>query len=320
MQQDNFFADIHKNRELNSKHLFELMIWYACNANCVFCSNNPELRKVDPRTIRYRTAEVMHEIAVARKDGYRILGLSGGEPTIYPDILKVLAFAKKLGFEVIRIQTNAIRLSNYDFCQKIIEAGANFIKFSIHGHKAALHDKLTMVPGSYDMVMAALDNLAELEVATEINFVVNRENFRFIPQFIVSMFNKSVSKFVIIFPTYEGRMKTDYEKWGVKLSDAAPYIKEAIKIVEILGLDKVIIMNVPACFLRGYEAFASGRTVLGIKVSTPNGVSDSSAGDFDAGYVKAPVCSQCTYSDRCNGVYATYADVYGVSELEPIIG
>lgn len=310
---------IHAWKDKNEKNLFEIMLWYSCNANCFFCSNEPRLRAMDKNAIASRTREILKQIYEASQEGYQILGLTGGEPTIYPDILKILEFAKKMKFRTIRIQTNAMRLADYNFCQRVIGAGANFIKFSIHGHKAALHDKLTQVPGSYDMVMRAFANLERMEVATETNFLINRWNYRFVPQFIAAMHKHEKSRFVIIFPMYEGKMAQEADVIGIRLSEAAPYVIEAIQLVRDLDIDKIIVMNMPRCFLAGYEKYAADRRPFNIKVSTPSGTSDSFGEEATEYRKKTQRCNLCVYKDGCMGLWKNYLDQYGDEEVKPIL-
>ena len=310
---DRFLVFANKNLQI-----FEVLIWYACNANCFFCSNDPVWRSVNPRSVRERTSEVLKQIYEAKKKGFQILGLTGGEPTIYPDIFKVLAFAKNLGFQTIRIQTNAIRLSDIDFCKKIIAAGVNFVKFSISSHKAAVHDYQSQVPGNFEMNMKALDNLAKLEVSTEVNTVITKMNYKFIPQFVAKMSEKRISRLVIISPRYTGRMATRPDM-HVTLTQSQPYIQEAIDLAKDLGMANVIVLNVPLCFMTGYENHVAERSPFNVEVSTPMGGQIQRVQEnLDTGKVKSAVCQKCRYDKECNGVWREYAHFFGLDEVRPV--
>jgi len=298
--------------------IFEILIWYACSANCFFCSNDPVWRNVDPRSVAGRTSEILKQISDAKKKGFKILGLTGGEPTIYPDILKVIAFAKSLDFQTIRIQTNAMRLSDFDFCKKIIEAGVNFVKFSITGHKAAIHDYQSQVPGNFERNMQALDNLAKLEVGAEVNTVVTKINYKFLPQFVAKMGEKKVSRIVVIFPLYTGRMATRPDM-HVSLSQARPYIQEAIDLAKDLGMFNIILLNIPLCFMIGYENHVSERRPFNVEISTPMGGKIQRVQEnMESGKIKSLVCRQCRYNSECLGVWREYAKVFGLDEIKPV--
>jgi cyclic pyranopterin phosphate synthase len=310
---DRFLVFANKNLQI-----FEILIWYSCNANCFFCSNDPVWRNVDPRSVRARTDQVLKQIQDAKKSGFQILGLTGGEPTIYPDILKVVAYAKNLGFQTIRTQSNGIRLSDFDFCKKIIEAGVNFVKFSISSHKAAIHDYQSQVPGNFEMNMRAMDNLEKLEVSFEVNTVVTKLNYKFLPQFIAKMGEKKVSRIVIISPRYTGRMATQPDM-HVTLTESYPYMQEAIDLAKDLGMANIILLNVPLCFMVGYENHVSERSPFNVEVSTPtSGKTQKLQENMVGGKVKSAVCRQCRYDGECNGVWSEYVDFFGLSEIKPV--
>ena len=83
----------------------------------------------------------------------------GGEPTVRPDIISLIKFAKELNFDVIMIATNGRMLSYEDFARTILKAGLNSLVFSIHGHTAKLHDSLTRAPGSFKQLNKGVKNV-----------------------------------------------------------------------------------------------------------------------------------------------------------------
>ncbi|UPT75698.1 MAG: radical SAM protein [Elusimicrobiota bacterium] len=71
---------------------FDILLNYNCSAKCLFCSQDFEWRK-EPNDLPFEKAvEFMY---MAYKNGYRRLGFTGGEPTIRPELPKLIALAKK---------------------------------------------------------------------------------------------------------------------------------------------------------------------------------------------------------------------------------
>lgn len=296
----------------NITRVYELTLGYSCNSNCQFCSIDPLKRHINKTTV-----EALGDILQAKKEGFRMIGFGGGEPTIRKDIIKLVNFAKKMGFRTIRIQTNGIILTYLEFCKDLVSAGANFFKFSIHGHRAEIHDALTQVPGSFEKAVKGLENVRSLGVRTEINIVINKLNYKFLPQ-IVDFFSisRGLSSYVFIYPTYKGRMKDNAEKIGIPMTETIPFIKEAVDLAEAIQLDKSIIFNIPPCLIdQKYHKWLPGKN-LNLKVNAPEYVQEDSLEGEALEKAKFKKCKKCSFSPYCNGIFNDYIDVFGLKEFE----
>ncbi len=294
--------------EQANNRLYELTLGYTCNSNCKFCSICPDKRKIDKTTI-----EAMEDISQAKRQDFRLLGFGGGEPTMRKDIIKLTGFAKALKFQTIRIQTNGFLLGYKDFCNKLIEAGANFFKISVHGHKAEIHDYLTQVPGSFDLILKGIGNLQDLGIRVELNIVLNKINYKFLPQYINFFAGKQISSFCIIFPVYSGNMALNQKKIGIRICEAASYIHEALGLINDLGLDKGVVFNVPYCYMKGYENHVVEK--FNMKLIAPDLVVDDADADTKRVKIKPDSCKNCRFSPKCNGIWSQYLNLYGEEEF-----
>jgi MoaA/NifB/PqqE/SkfB family radical SAM enzyme len=138
--------------------LLSIETGYSCNSRCVFC-HQVAYRQTPGATIDLTTAEIKAKIAWGARNGYDEIGFSGGEVTIRPDAIDIVAYARQQGFQRIGLTTNGRMLAYPAFALKLVAAGVTSVNFSIHGHTAALHDMLVYSPGSFDQAMAGLDNL-----------------------------------------------------------------------------------------------------------------------------------------------------------------
>ncbi len=77
-----------------------------CNASCSFCYHWRE----QPQAGELSLAEIETLMADAWALGCRVLYLSGGEPTIYPDLHQVLSLARRTGYRTT-MTTNGSRLA-----------------------------------------------------------------------------------------------------------------------------------------------------------------------------------------------------------------
>lgn len=300
---------------------FDILLNYNCSAKCLFCSQDFEWRK-EPNDLPFEKAvEFMY---MAYKNGYRRLGFTGGEPTIRPELPKLIALAKKIGYGYVRIQTNGIRIADYDYAKLLADAGLTFVKYSLHGHTAALHDELVAVPGAFEKNLRSIENLKKLNVGIGVNIVLNEKNYRHLVEFYeLFLLKHQLSNFVIIAPLYEGNMHQHAAKGakiGVKLTDMAPYIKKAYEVFTKINYPKPpLLLHFTPCVLPGYEQQMLGWSAFNTMVVNPKGEKRDLDMTAQAHTTKTEACRKCVYNDRCIGWDASYARYFGTDEISPIL-
>ncbi|MBI4352220.1 MAG: radical SAM protein [Elusimicrobia bacterium] len=293
---------------------YELILNYNCNARCGFCSQGDF-----DKSLNAPFEAIARNIYSAYKDGYRRLGLTGGEPLIRPDILKTIALGKSVGFRFIRVQTNGIKLADPAFCRSLVKAGLTFCKFSFTTDKAAEHDALVGVPGALKKALAGLEHLRKLKIRLGTNILVNRLNFGRLPEIIKFYLGRGITNFVTIYPVYNGAMAENAKKLGVSLPDCEPYFEEAVKTMEAAGLPgEILFLNTPPCFLKGREKLAIGLDLFNTLVTDPLGGRTDLDANADAAKVKGPPCRSCALNKKCRGADEQYIANFGWAGFEPV--
>lgn len=303
-----------KKEKDGSGRCYELILNYNCNARCLFCSQGDF-----DKSQNAPFDAVARNIYGAYKDGYRRLGLTGGEPLIRPDILKVVALGKSVGFRFIRVQTNGIKLADPAFCRALVKAGLTFCKFSFTTDDAREHDRLVGVPGALKRALAGLAHLRRLKIRLGTNILVNRSNYARLPQIIKFYLERGITNFVIIYPVYTGAMADNCKKLGVRLSDCEPYFEEAVKVMEAAGLPgEILFLNVPPCFLKGREKLAIGLDLFNTVVTDPAGGRTDLDANAEAAKVKGPPCRRCALNKKCRGADGHYIKRFGWKGFLPV--
>lgn len=145
-------------RTWNENHLFSALVelTYDCNLDCFFCYNDLALRGAKLELPDYE--RFFSDLAGL---GCLHLTLTGGEPLAHPEFFAIGASARELGF-VVRVKSNghSIRGRILERLQK--EVDPLVVEVSLHGGKAATHDRQTRVPGSFERL---LSNLAAMKAA-----------------------------------------------------------------------------------------------------------------------------------------------------------
>lgn len=300
---------------------FDILLNYNCNAKCLFCSQDFEWRK-EPNDLPFEKA--VEHMYLAYKNGYRRLGFTGGEPTIRRELPNLIALARKIGYGYVRIQTNGVRIADYDYVKTLADAGLTFVKYSIHGHTAELHDKLVKIPGAFDKCLKSIENLQKLKVGIGVNIVLNEWNYRHLVEFYeLFLLKLQLSNHVIIAPLYEGNMTLNDvkgEKIGARLRDMAPYIKKAYEVFTKINYPKPpLLLHFTPCVLPGYEQQMLGWSAFNTMVVSPKGEKRDLDMTATAHTVKIDACKKCVYNDRCIGFDSSYARVFGTEEISPLL-
>ncbi len=277
---------------------YEIILNYNCNAKCLFCSQGSF-----DKSLNASFDDIAKNIYSAHKKGYRRLGFTGGEPLLRSDMVKIISLAKSIGFDFIRIQTNGIKLSDEKFAKRLTAAGLSFCKFSFLSDKAEVHDELVGVKGAWKKAMLGLKHLKKLKVRVGTNILINKYNFNRLNEIIYYFLEKGISNFVMIYPMYIGSMRENHLKLGVSLVKAQKYFISAIKLMEKAGLPgEILFLNVPPCFLKGYESLSIGLERFNTLVTDPAGRKTDLDENADKTKLRAPICRSCAYKKNCAGV------------------
>jgi tetraether lipid synthase len=97
----------------------------ACNLDCPVCfADSGTGRQAHGYALTLEQVESMLDAFVAAEGSPEAVQLSGGEPTIHPRILDMLAAAKRRGISLVMLNTNGIRLArDRSFAPALAEIG-----------------------------------------------------------------------------------------------------------------------------------------------------------------------------------------------------
>ncbi|MBW1997832.1 MAG: S8 family serine peptidase [Deltaproteobacteria bacterium] len=105
------------------------------------------------------------------------IDLFGGEPTLHPKFLDLLAYAMSRQTEC-SVATNGRLFSRRSFAKRVarITRSSLYIRTSLHGATAKSHEAVTNVPGSFQQLMDGLDNIVSECMPCQVNMVITRKN------------------------------------------------------------------------------------------------------------------------------------------------
>jgi radical SAM protein with 4Fe4S-binding SPASM domain len=173
-----------------------------CNLRCKHCYENAGKQAADELT----TDEAMLGIDRLSKAGVVSIAFSGGEPTIRPDILKLIKYASDKGIYVA-MATNAIVFASRDRVREFKGAGLKFVQISLDGLNPVTHDEFRGVPGAFEKTVQGIKNCVAEGLFTEVACVGTRFNYKEIPALVDFCDELGVDWFMLynFIPTGRGR-------------------------------------------------------------------------------------------------------------------
>lgn len=244
---------------------------------------------------------------------------TGGEPTIHPDLIECVRFARLLGYREIQIQSNGRNFAKRAYVEELIAAGVTEFGPSIHGFRAETHDRLVHALGAWDDVIAGIRILRELGQFIVINSVITSDNFREMPALASLLVRLGVNQYQFAFVHILGTADRYKERIVPRKSEIMPYVRKALDVGREAG---VICMTeaIPFCLMQGYEwAIAEYNFMPETTVIDAEFRMDSYADyRWTEGKAKRAECKTCSKNTICEGPWKEYPEIYGWNEFIPI--
>lgn len=297
----------------------EFHISYICNSNCVFCSENDRLNEF--RAVKFLPKILIKKILKEKKkEGYGHVNFTGGEPTIHPDILEIVKYAKQLGYRIY-IGTNGCRFDDEEFVKNLLPH-INELSFSLHGVDAPLHDTITKSKN-----FLAIENGLKLskkinsKIEVFVNTVVIKDNVDFLGDLLGYLNKFEIDQLLISNLAPEGKGLKSYDKLAVTFEQWQKTL-EIIKWQISLCNFKIRFFGLPFCLLDEQQAKSNDlywdpRTTVEVAALKNNKIELNITDDYKPTRNRKKVnkCAGCGYVDFCGGVFEQYCKVFGESNI-----
>ena len=146
------------NQHLSGSVLAQIDLTNRCNMRCPVCFANAE---VTGHVYEPTYEEVIRQLQVLRDlrpVPCTAIQFTGGEPTIHPRFIDVVAAAREMGFSHIQIATNGLRLADERFARRAAEAGLHTLYLQFDGVGEAPYQHTRNHPGIWKAKLAVLEN------------------------------------------------------------------------------------------------------------------------------------------------------------------
>ena len=284
-----------------------------CNHFCGFCSN-----PTTPYVHTFESMKVLVDDFVAR--GYFGVILTGGEPSLHPDLPRICAYARERGLHV-RMITNGSRMADPAFARQMADAGLQLAHVSVYSVRPEVEERLRGIPGTLPKAFAAVENLVDSGVEVNINCVINKlnadhldENIRYwighhpaIRHFVWNNLDPSM-----------GRAEVNQDQFTPRLADFEVSLAKALSLLQKTGRT-FRVEKVPLCYLVDF-AWASTETrkiVKGEERIVHFLDMKQTVRQTQWEHIYSEACDVCSLRTICGGLFDR-GDAYDPAELHPV--
>ncbi|MEZ4430012.1 MAG: radical SAM protein [Nannocystaceae bacterium] len=291
-----------------------IKVGYACNEHCSFCHT------LDVRHIDGSTAEVDAKIHRAAALGHTMVVLSGGEPTIRPELTHWAELTASLGLD-FGLVTNGQMLAYPELVERLMAARLRYVYLSLHGGSRRIHN-LMVRSDAFDNAWRAVENLAGRGLDFSVNCVITRHNVDHLIELVDALlpFRDLTVKFSMVEP--KGGGEKLFRHLMPRIEHVARRVREAIEH----GYARAGVAGprfthgaIPLCLLPGYEHLFDDLKTHQYRTMIEVGEADFFPVD-DRNKLQPEPCRGCALRGPCPGLYRGYADEFGVDELRPVRG
>lgn len=262
-----------------------LFVTSQCNNKCLMCAQ-PPLNRNDIDFFFKKNIMLIDNAP----NGLANIGITGGEPTLLKekliDLIKYITL--RYPDTTIHILTNGRAFSDINYAQKYAEIPNVLFGIPIHSDSSFEHDKITQVNGSYVETIKGLYNLASIDKDIELRVVINKMNYKRLPQLSEFIWRNLPFVAYISFMGLEdtGYSIKNHNKIWIDPIDYQAELEIAIINLAGWGLD-VSIFNLPLCLIRpSLHKFAK-----------------KSISDWKVIFSKK--CFSCSMKNDCCGLFST---------------
>ncbi len=148
----------------------DLALQYACNNACTHCYNEPG-RKHMPSLSLENWRKVLRSLFDI---GVPYIIFTGGEPSIHPHIVELVAHAEMLG-QITGMNTNGRRLADRGLCQSLRDAGLDHVQVTLNSHRREVHNQIVGA-AAFDETVQGIREALDVGLHTLTNSTLLRSN------------------------------------------------------------------------------------------------------------------------------------------------
>ncbi len=304
-----------------------LDIGRGCPNRCEFCFYLHQ-----PMIGFEKKEELKATLDAIKAAGKTYYDITGGEPSLHPDLPEVVAYGRSIGLYGCLINSGLwLKDGKKDVGPKLISAGIHDFRMSVHGVGPIFEAMVNApFPNAWERMRASLDWLRDINFPFQANAVVTATNYKHLPDLATFLRDYPVRILNLLSFRYYYEWtaeKVAESKVEIQEREAAPWMEKAAEIAEHAGI-AVNFRYVPYCSLteerrkhqvgvRNYQFDPHEWDNLGETVESALNRSEAMVRQRNT---FGHPCFKCRARPICDGVNKQYIERWGWDEFKPITG
>lgn len=289
-----------------------IQVTRLCNQKCRFCSN-PEREA----TLTLAEAKAMIDDFVTR--GYDGVILTGGEPTMHPDLGEIVSYSHQQGIHP-RLITNGQKTADEGVLRDLVDRGLDHLHVSIQSFDPETQAFLTCNDDSLANVLATFEHIGRLGINADVNTTINHYNAGYLDKLVMLLVQRFPFLRHFVWNNLDPSMNRATQNPDVvhRLWECEVSLHRAMQFLESTGRT-FRAEKVPLCYMAEYAhcSTETRKIIKGeeriVRFLDEKGMVRETL--FRHG--KAAACGVCRFEPICAGLYDM--DVhYSSSELFPV--
>jgi MoaA/NifB/PqqE/SkfB family radical SAM enzyme len=251
--------------------------------------------------------------------------LSGGEPTLHPDFLRVAEYIteKKLNLTILSNGEKFYDKKFSDAFFKVVDIQRTTVVTTIHGSTVRIHESQNRTPGSMNRSIEGLQNIFVKGIRVIIKHCITKMNYldttEFV-KFIDDAFHPSI-EIQLWGLDYCGIEKENAKDLYVNYKELSPYLESALDLYlerSRKNYRPMTLHNIPLCWVDPYYWNLFDMNEVKHVYSRYNDPSNALFDMGDDSGCLAENCSVCNVRKYCSGTYRSAFDLFGEDLVKPI--
>jgi Fe-coproporphyrin III synthase len=173
-----------------------------CNLKCRHCYINPEQH--GKKTLPFEVVEKWLGCFLKSQRNANLI-LLGGEPTLHPDLHRIIKISRKMGYKSVTVDTNGYLF--HEILDKISPEELDYFSFSLDGATESVNDGIRG-KGSFVQCLSGLEKAARAGFQTSMIYTVSSMNIHELEAFSEMVRHLPVSRIFIQVIGLRGKSKT----------------------------------------------------------------------------------------------------------------
>ncbi|HWG50068.1 MAG TPA: radical SAM protein [Candidatus Acidoferrales bacterium] len=285
-----------------------------CNSKCSFCVvASPFYLK---NTVEYK--DILRFLEGHAGQGWDAVNLHGGEATIHPKFIEILETIQRLGYPEVHLQTNAIKLADAAFAEKVANLGVKKFIISLHGDSPELQDSQTGSPGGFVRTIQGIRNVKGHGTHVRTNTVITRKNLPHLTGICRLACEIGVDHINLSNLHPVGSAIFSRSNAMPKFEEMRQQVYAAVDFVASCGR-QMTLEGFPYCAVSDRLEYQLNNEHRIIRMLMRGSIIDDYDNFMsDSMRIYGEACSGCAVREKCGGVYPEYIQCYGWDEISTI--